>query len=145
MFKKSDDANGESLGRKMCKFRQTQFITRVGYGRVKCLIKMFIPKKKKTRVYYRNRVKNGRFFFLNSHLFISILYENSEQENLKIIMNFEFSYILLLLFHACYTLFPHSKYNEREIRKKISIVLYPVFLHTQNKTNSSSIILQHFE
>ena len=41
MFKKSDDANGESLGRKMCKFRQTQFITRVGYGRVKCLIKMF--------------------------------------------------------------------------------------------------------
>ena len=85
------------------------------------------------------------FFFLNSHLFISILYENSEQENLKIIMNFEFSYILLLLFHACYTLFPHSKYNEREIRKKKSAGLYPVFLHTQNKTNSSSIILQHFE
>ena len=128
MFKKSDDANGESLGRKMCKFRQTQFITRVGYGRVKCLIKMFIPKKKKTRVYYRNRVKNGRFFFLNSHLFISILYENSEQENLKIIMNFEFSYILLLLFHACYTLFPHSKYNEREIRKK-NLPVFTLFFY----------------
>ena len=58
------------------------------------------------------------FFFLNSHLFISILYENSEQENLKIIMNFEFSYILLLLFHACYTLFPHSKYKRAGNSKK---------------------------
>ena len=32
-----------------------------------------------------------------------------------------------------------------KFEKKKSAGLYPVFLHTQNKTNSSSIILQHFE